>query len=182
MIIEKTAIKEVFVIKPKVYTDDRGFFMETFRADFLESQGLNYNFVQDNHSGSIKNVLRGVHYQIVRPQGKLIRVIKGEVFDVAVDLRRSSPTFAKWVGIILSSENHNMLWIPPGFGHGFYVISDWAEIIYKTTEYYSPDLDRTIVWNDPDLGISWPIQENMNPILSEKDKNGKLLKEADLYE
>lgn len=182
MKIYSTEIKEVLVIEPKIFRDDRGFFMETFRADNLKSHGINYNFIQDNHSGSKKNILRGLHYQIKKPQGKLVRVICGEIFDVAVDLRRSSKTFGKWVAEILSSENKKMLWIPPGFAHGFYVLNDWAEVIYKTTDYFAPEYDRSIIWNDPDIDIKWPIPNGLEPILSEKDKLGKRLKEAELFD
>jgi dTDP-4-dehydrorhamnose 3,5-epimerase len=182
MKIYSTEIKEVLIIEPKLFKDERGFFMETFRADTLKAHGVDYNFVQDNHSGSKKNILRGLHYQIRQPQGKLIRVVAGEIFDVAVDLRKSSKTFGKWVGIVLSAENKKMLWIPPGFGHGFYVLSDWAEVLYKTTDYYAPEYVRSIIWNDPDINIKWPIPDGLEPILSEKDKDGKHLKEAELFD
>ncbi len=172
----------VILIEPQVYNDERGFFLETFRVSLFKDNGINYDFVQENHSGSKKNVLRGLHYQVVKPQGKLVRVVKGEVFDVAVDLRRSSVTFGQWVSEVLSEDNKRILWIPPGFAHGFYVLSDWAEVIYKTTEYYSPEYERTIIWNDPDIGIKWPISDNVEPILSEKDKKGKYLKEAEVYD
>jgi len=178
----KTEIPDVIIIEPKVFKDDRGFFMESFRADLLADHGINFQFVQDNHSGSKRNILRGLHYQIKRPQGKLVRVIAGEIFDVAVDLRKSSKTFGKWVAAILSAENKKMLWIPPGFGHGFYVLSNWAEVIYKATDYYAPEYDRSIIWNDPDVGIKWPIPEGAEPILSEKDKSGKRLKEAEVFD
>jgi len=178
----KTEIPDVIIIEPKVFKDDRGFFMESFRADLLADHGINFQFVQDNHSGSKRNILRGLHYQIERPQGKLVRVVVGEIFDVAVDLRKSSKTFGKWIAAILSAENKRMLWIPPGFGHGFYVLSDWAEVIYKATDYYAPEYDRSIIWNDPDIGIKWPIPEGSEPILSEKDKSGKRLKEAEVFD
>jgi len=177
-----TKIKDVFIIEPKGYEDDRGFFMETFRANLLAENGINYQFVQDNHSGSKKNILRGLHYQIRHPQGKLVRAIRGEIFDVAVDLRRSSVTFGEWVGVTLSEVNKKMLWIPPGFAHGYYVLSDWAEIVYKATDYYAPESDRSIVWNDPDIAINWPIPSCTEPLLSEKDRLGKRLKEAEVFD
>jgi len=177
-----TEIKQVLIIEPKVYEDDRGFFMETFRANLLAENGIPYQFVQDNHSGSKKNILRGLHYQIRHPQGKLVRAIRGEIFDVAVDLRRSSVTFGEWVGVTLSEVNKKMLWIPPGFAHGYYVLSDWAEIVYKATDYYAPESDRSIVWNDPDIAINWPIPSCTEPLLSEKDRLGKRLKEAEVYD
>jgi len=177
-----TEIKEVIIIEPNVFQDDRGFFMETFRANLLAENGINYQFVQDNDSGSKKNILRGLHYQIRHPQGKLVRAIRGEIFDVAVDLRRSSVTFGEWVGVTLSEANKKMLWIPPGFAHGYYVLSDWAEIVYKATDYYAPESDRSIVWNDPDIAINWPIPSCTEPLLSEKDRLGKRLKEAEVFD
>jgi len=177
-----TEIKEVIIIEPDVFQDNRGFFMETFRANLLAENGINYQFVQDNHSGSKKNILRGLHYQIKNPQGKLVRAIRGQIFDVAVDLRRSSDTFGKWVSIILSEENKNIFWIPPGFAHGYYVLSDWAEIVYKATDYYAPEYDRSLLWNDPDLGIYWPIPSGIEPLLSQKDRNARRLKEAEVYD
>lgn len=177
-----TEIKEVIIIEPNVFQDDRGFFMETFRANLLADNGINYQFLQDNHSGSKKNILRGLHYQIRHPQGKLVRAIRGEIFDVAVDLRRSSVTFGQWVGVTLCEVNKKMLWIPPGFAHGYYVLSDWAEIVYKATDYYDPESDRSIVWNDPDIAINWPIPSCTEPLLSEKDRLGKRLKEAELFD
>ena len=177
-----TEIKQVLIIEPKVYEDERGFFMETFRANLLAENGIPYQFIQDNHSGSKKNILRGLHYQIRHPQGKLVRAIRGEIFDVAVDLRRSSVTFGQWVGVTLSEVNKKMLWIPPGFAHGYYVLSDWAEIVYKATDYYAPESDRSIVWNDPDIAINWPIPSCTEPLLSEKDRLGKRLKEAEVFD
>ncbi len=178
----KTGINGLLLIEPDVHRDDRGFFMETFRADLLAKNGINYQFVQDNHSGSKKNILRGLHYQIRNPQGKLVRAIRGEIFDVAVDLRRSSNTFGKWVSIILTEENKKIFWIPPGFAHGYYVLSDWAEIVYKATDYYAPEWDRSLLWNDPDIGIKWPIPTGAAPILSQKDRNARRLKEAEVYD
>ena len=177
-----TELPEVILVKPKMFKDDRGFFFEVFRKDKFDEAGINMEFVQDNHSGSQKGVLRGLHYQIQQAQGKLVRVVSGEIFDVAVDVRRSSPNFGKWTGEILSSENAHQLWVPPGFAHGFYVLSDWAEVTYKTTDYYAPQWDRTILWNDPEIGIEWPIAAGDIPSISQKDENGKPLKEADLFE
>lgn len=177
----KTKIPDVLIFEPKVFGDDRGFFYESFNGKaFLEATGHETQFVQDNHSKSAKNVLRGLHYQIQQPQGKLVRVAVGEVFDVAVDLRRHSEYFGQWVGVHLSAENKRQLWVPPGFGHGFLVLSDSAEFLYKTTDYYAPAYERSIVWNDPDLGIEWPIDED--PILSGKDLAGSKFKDADVFE
>ncbi len=174
------AIPDVMVIEPQIFGDDRGFFYESYNAKaFAEKTGVSLQFVQDNHSRSAKNVLRGLHYQIQQAQGKLVRVTAGEVFDVAVDLRRSSPTFGQWVGVHLSAANKHQLWVPPGFGHGFVVLSDYAEFLYKTTDYYAPQYDRSLRWDDPDIGIQWPISEA--PILSAKDQNAKLLREAEVY-
>jgi dTDP-4-dehydrorhamnose 3,5-epimerase len=176
-----TAIPEVLIIEPKVYGDERGFFFESFNHRlFIEKTGVERRFVQDNHSRSGKNVLRGLHYQIAQPQGKLVRVVVGQVFDVAVDLRRSSPTFGRWVGAVLSAENKRMIWIPEGFGHGFLVQSEFAEFLYKTTGYYAPEHERCILWSDPDLAIAWPLEGE--PRLSEKDKAGKLLQSAEVFE
>jgi len=175
-----TAIPEVLIIEPKVFGDERGFFFESFNQKlWQEKTGITSPFVQDNHSRSGKNVLRGLHYQIKQPQGKLVRVISGEVFDVAVDIRRNSPTFGAWAGEILSAENKRQLWIPPGFAHGFLVLSDTAEFLYKTTDYWAPEYERSIIWNDPDLAIAWPL-DGM-PILARKDSEGKLFKEAEVY-
>lgn len=177
-----TSIPEVILIEPDVYRDERGFFMETFQARRYALEGINLEFVQDNQSGSKKGTLRGMHYQIRQPQGKLVRAVVGEVFDVAVDLRRSSPTFAKWVGVHLSAENKLQLWIPPGFAHGFYVLSQWAEVAYKATDYYAPDYERTLLWCDPQVGIKWPIPRDFPPFLSTKDVSAAPLAEADTYE
>lgn len=176
-----TSIPEVLLIDPNVFGDSRGFFMETYRVDLSASVGIESNFVQDNHSGSRQGTLRGLHYQIKQAQGKLVRVVVGELFDVAVDIRRSSPTFGQWVGKIISAENRQQLWVPPGFAHGFYVLSEWAEIVYKATDYYSPEWDRSILWNDPDIGIEWPLLPDVELCLSDKDKQGKKLSEADLF-
>lgn len=156
--------------------------METFRAQEMACNGIPGPFVQDNQSGSQRGTLRGLHYQIHQPQGKLIRFVVGEVFDVAVDLRRNSPTFGKWVGLILSAENKKQFWIPAGFAHGFYVLSDWAEIVYKSTDYYAPEWERTVLWNDPALSINWPVAAGAVPILSTKDQQGKPFSEAEVFE
>lgn len=175
------AIPEILLIEPKVYEDPRGFFMETYRAEKYAAHGISQPFVQENHSRSQKGVLRGLHYQIRQAQGKLVRVVIGEIYDVAVDIRRSSPTFGQQVGIILSAQNRTQLWVPEGFAHGFYVLSDFAEVVYKTTDYYAPEWERSILWNDPQLGVAWPLGRSA-PTLSTKDLNGKLLKDAELFD
>jgi len=181
MRLVKTDIPEVLIIEPSVYGDDRGFFFESFNASrFQELTGINQVFVQDNHSKSAKNVLRGLHYQISQAQGKLVRVVAGEVFDVSVDIRRTSPTFGKWVGVHLSAENKRQAWIPEGFAHGFLVLSETAEFQYKTTDYYAPQHERSIAWNDPEIGIAWPL--NGEPVLSAKDKAAVKLNEAEIFE
>lgn len=181
MQIHTTEIPDVLIIEPKVFGDDRGFFYESFNArNFAELTGVTKPFVQDNHSKSAHNVLRGLHYQIQHPQGKLVRVVSGEVFDVAVDIRKNSPSFGRWVGVTLSAENKRQLWIPEGFAHGFVVIGDWAEFLYKTTDYYAPDYDRCILWNDPTIGIQWPIDSD--PVLSGKDMAGQLLEDAEVFD
>ncbi|HSF82397.1 MAG TPA: dTDP-4-dehydrorhamnose 3,5-epimerase [Anaerolineales bacterium] len=177
-----TTIPDVILIKLQVFGDERGFFMETYQAKLFADAGLPTNFVQDNHSRSRQGTLRGLHYQLRQPQGKLVRVVIGEVYDVAVDLRRSSPTFGCWEGIRLSAENKLQLWIPPGFAHGFHVLSEWAEIVYKATNFYAPEWERTLIWNDPQIGITWPIGDGQMPLLSAKDRQGKLLSEAQVYE
>ncbi|KRW61406.1 dTDP-4-dehydrorhamnose 3,5-epimerase [Pseudomonas sp. TTU2014-080ASC] len=175
-----TAIPEVFIIEPKVFGDERGFFFESFNAKAFEAAtGVKREFVQDNHSRSARGVLRGLHYQLQQAQGKLVRVTAGEVFDVAVDLRRSSPTFGQWVGEILSAENKRQLWVPEGFAHGFVVLSDYAEFLYKTTDYYAPEHERSIRWDDPDLAINWPFTEA--PQLSAKDQAAVSFKDADVF-
>ncbi len=181
MNIIKTEIPDVLIIEPKVFGDARGFFYESFNQKvWREKTGIDAVFVQDNHSRSAKNVLRGLHYQIRQPQGKLVRAIRGAVFDVAVDLRRKSPTFGRWVGTELSEENCRQLWIPVGFAHGFLVLSDVAEFLYKTTDYWAPEYERTISWNDPDLAVAWPLQGE--PVLSAKDAKGTAFKEAEVFE
>ncbi len=175
-----TPIPEVLIIEPQVFGDDRGFFLESYNhRRFQEKTGLDMEFVQDNHSRSIRNVLRGLHYQVKEVQGKLVRAVVGEILDVAVDLRQSSPTFGKSVGCILSATNKRQLWIPPGFGHGFVVFSEVAEVLYKATNYYAPEYDRAILWNDADLAIDWQLQGE--PILSAKDQNASPLKTAELF-
>lgn len=175
-----TALSEVLILEPKVFADARGFFFESFNAAaFNALTGLTRTFVQDNHSCSQYGVLRGLHYQIQNPQGKLVRVISGEVFDVAVDMRRSSPTFGRWEGVYLSAENRRQLWIPEGFAHGFLVLSESAEFLYKTTDYYAPQHERCVRWDDPELGIDWPLESS--PCLSAKDQQGMLLKQAECY-
>jgi len=177
-----TKIPDVLIIKPKVFEDPRGFFMETYREDRFIAGGITPKFVQENHSTSQRGVLRGLHYQIRQAQGKLMRAIVGEIFDVAVDIRRSSPTFGRWVGVTLSAENKLQLWIPPGFAHGFYVLSERAEVTYKVTDYYASEWDRSILWNDPQIGVEWPLLEGVETSLSNKDINAKPLTEAELFE
>lgn len=180
MKVSSLAIPEVLLIEPTVYGDERGFFFESFnQARFNEAVGAEVSFVQDNHSKSAKGVLRGLHYQIKQVQGKLVRVVEGEVFDVSVDLRRSSPTFGQWVGEILSADNRRQLYIPPGFAHGFVVLSDSAQFLYKTTDFYSPQYERAIIWNDPTVNVAWPIEAA--PTLSSKDAQAPLMKDADLF-
>ena len=177
-----TKIPEVLLIEPNVLGDERGYFMETYQEARFKDSGIDEKFVQDNHSGSVKGTLRGLHYQIEHSQGKLMRVVSGEVFDVAVDLRNSSPTFGHWVGNMLTSENKLQMWIPAGFAHGFYVLSDWADMIYKVTDFYAPEWDRTLLWNDPQIGIEWPLIEGAPLLLSNKDADGKPLQNAETYE
>lgn len=180
MIITPLAIPEVLRIEPRVFGDERGFFFESFRQDrFEEAVGRKVNFVQDNHSKSAHNVLRGLHYQLRQTQGKLVRVVAGSVFDVAVDLRRSSPTFGKWVGEVLSAENKVQLWVPEGFAHGFVVLSEFAEFVYKATDYYAPEHERCLAWNDPAIGIDWPVHQS--PIVSAKDDCGLRLATAETF-
>ena len=184
MNIIKTDIPDILIIEPRVFGDERGFFYESFNQKiWFEKTGMSTNFVQDNHSRSGRNVLRGMHYQISQPQGKLVRVISGAVFDVAVDIRKSSPYFGRWVGTELSEENRREMWIPEGFAHGFLVLSDFAEFLYKTTDYWNPEFERSIIWNDPAIGIKWPQSDskNVTPILSAKDNAGTLLTQAEVY-
>lgn len=182
MKIIPATIPEVLVIEPKVFGDARGFFLESFNQRiFNQITGLDVQFVQDNHSHSQQGVLRGLHYQIQQPQGKLVQVIRGAVFDVAVDIRRSSPTFGQWVGVTLTEENHHQLWIPPGFAHGFYVLSEYADFLYKTTDYYAPEFERCIAWNDKGIGIQWPFAGTMQPVISDKDRRGVALADAQVF-
>ncbi len=180
MNVLKTAIPGVLVLEPKVFGDARGFFLESYNEKGMAEAGIREHFVQDNHSFSAHNVLRGLHYQIRSPQGKLVRVIAGEIFDVAVDLRRSSPAFGKWHATALSGENNKMLWIPPGLAHGFLVCSETAHVLYKTTDYYAPQHERTLAWNDSALGIQWPLEGS--PVISAKDKEGLTLQQAETFE
>ena len=182
MEIIKTKISDVIALKPEVFEDERGFLMETFRADMIADMGIKTPFVQENHSRSQKGVLRGLHYQIRQVQGKLVRVVNGEIFDVAVDIRRESSTFGQWVGMHLDSENKLQLWVPPGFAHGFYVLSEWAEIVYKTTDYYAPSWERSLLWNDQELGIEWPLLNGNQPILSAKDLQASRFSEIELFD
>lgn len=180
MNILPTNIGDVLIIEPRIFADNRGFFYESYNeGGFTKETGVMTHFVQDNHSRSAHNVLRGLHYQIQQPQGKLVRVVVGTVFDVAVDLRKVSPTFGQWVGCLLSAENKWQLWVPPGFAHGFLVVSDCAEILYKTTDYYAPQYERCLQWNDPDLAIDWPL--TAHPVLSAKDQAGQPLKKAEVF-
>ena len=179
MKVVPTAIPDVFIVEPRVFGDARGFFMESWNARALADAGIDATFVQDNHSRSRRGVLRGLHYQVAHAQGKLVRVAAGEVFDVAVDLRRSSPTFGRWVGVTLSEDNKRMLWVPAGFAHGFLVRSDSADFLYKTTDYYHPEHERTLLWNDADVGIEWPLEGE--PLLAAKDAAGARLADAEVY-
>ncbi|MBJ7265751.1 dTDP-4-dehydrorhamnose 3,5-epimerase [Idiomarina abyssalis] len=178
MKVIETKIPDVKIIEPKVFGDERGFFMETWNEKAFCEAGIDTKFVQDNHSRSVKNTLRGLHYQIKQPQGKLVRVTRGEVFDVAVDLRQNSPTFGQWVGEYLSEENNRMLWVPPGFAHGFLVVSDTADFQYKCTDFYSPEYERTINWDDPSLSIEWGVTDKQQLLLSEKDRQGCSIEQA----
>ncbi|CAB3776322.1 dTDP-4-dehydrorhamnose 3,5-epimerase [Paraburkholderia caffeinitolerans] len=179
--LTRTALSDVMILEPKVFGDDRGFFFESFNAKTFEvATGLKREFVQDNHSRSARGVLRGLHYQVQHPQGKLVRVIAGEVFDVAVDIRKQSPTFGKWVGVTLSAENKRQLWVPEGFAHGFVVVSEHAEFLYKTTDYWYPEHERSLLWSDPDLAIEWPVDGQ--PQVAAKDAAGKRLSEAEVFE
>lgn len=178
---QRTKINDVFLLIPRVFGDHRGFFLETFRQSEFDAYYGHQDFVQDNHSGSRQGILRGLHYQIHQTQGKLVRAAVGEVFDVAVDIRKGSPTFGKWVGAVLTAENRHQLWIPPGFAHGYYVMSEWAEFLYKTTDYYAPEWERCILWNDPAIGIEWPLLEAILPTLSTKDAAAPILAEAEVF-
>lgn len=174
-------IRDVILITPKVFEDERGFFLESFREDRFAAAGITAKFVQDNHSASARGVLRGLHYQIQQAQGKLVRCVAGEIYDAVVDLRRSSPTFGRWVAVTLSARNKQMLWVPPGFAHGVYVLSERAELLYKTSDYYAPQHERSLLWNDPALAISWPLVDGAAPTLSKKDADGIPLSRAETY-
>lgn len=181
MKVIRTDIPEVLLLEPRVYQDERGFFLESYnRRTFREATGLEVDFVQDNQSFSVRNVLRGLHYQVRQAQGKLVEVMAGEIFDVAVDLRRRSPTFGNWVGVTITGGGHRMIWIPPGFAHGYIVLSEHAIVFYKTTDFYAPEHERTILWNDPALGIRWPLEGE--PIVSDKDRRGSAFRSADLFD
>lgn len=177
-----TALPGLILVKPKLFEDDRGFFFESYQRRAFADSGIQAEFVQDNHSRSGRGVLRGLHYQIQHPQGKLVRAIVGEIFDVAVDMRRPSPSFGQWYGVQLSADNKNQLWIPPGYAHGFYVMSEWAEVLYKATDYYAPQWERTLMWNDLTIGIQWPLTNGNSPTLSQKDADGAPLDKAELFD
>lgn len=181
MQFEPTAIPDVVLIRPKVFGDPRGFFFESWEERKFAAAGLDVKFVQDNQSRSARNILRGLHYQIQQTQGKLVRVVTGTVFDVAVDIRRSSPTFGRWVGVTLSEENHHMLWVPPGFAHGFLVLSESADFLYRCTDFYAPSHERTIQWNDPDLNVAWPLANGVEPVLSGKDAVAVRFRDAEYF-
>lgn len=181
MRFEPTALPDVLLLTPQVHGDQRGFFAETFRQDKFEAACGLYYFVQDNHSGSRRGILRGLHYQIRHAQGKLVRAVAGEIFDVAVDMRRGSPNFGRWAGVHLSAENKLQLWVPPGFAHGFYVLSEWAEVFYKATDYYAPEWERGLQWDDPAIGIQWPLPEGAAPLLSAKDEHNPGLADAETF-
>jgi dTDP-4-dehydrorhamnose 3,5-epimerase len=182
MNIISTAIADVKIFEPKVFGDDRGYFMETWNANAFRAAGVTADFVQDNQSRSAQRILRGLHYQVRQPQGKLVRVTSGQVYDVAVDLRRSSPSFGQHVGVVLSAENKRMFWVPPGFAHGFLVMSDSADFVYKCTDFYAPQFERSLLWNDPALAIDWPLKGDETPLLSAKDAAGVTLANADLFD
>ena len=181
MKVVNTSIPEVKIIETQVFGDERGFFMETFRASIMDELTGGKPFVQDNHSKSAQGILRGLHYQMQQTQGKLVRVVQGTVFDVAVDMRKNSATFGQWVGEVLSAENKKQLWVPEGFAHGFYVMTESAEFVYKCTDYYAPEFDRSLKWDDPEVGIDWPLVDGKQPLVSEKDENGKSFAEADTF-
>lgn len=182
MIFTPTKLPDVILVEPDVLGDNRGFFMETWHAEKFAAGGIVADFVQDNHSRSGQGILRGLHYQVKKPQGKLVRVLSGEVFDVALDLRKTSATFGQWVGMYLSAENKKMLWIPPGFAHGFYVISQQADFFYKCTDFYTPEYERSVRWDDPDLAIDWPLTDGKAPVLAPKDAAAAAFKDAEYYE
>lgn len=176
-----TQIPDVMLIRPDVFGDPRGYFFESWERRKFVAAGIDANFVQDNQSRSTRHILRGLHYQVEQPQGKLVRVVTGTVFDVAVDIRLSSPTFGRWVGVVLSEENHHMLWVPPGFAHGFVVLSEYAHFVYRCTDFWSPSHERSILWNDPDLNVSWPLPEGTEPVVSAKDAGGQRFRNAQYF-
>lgn len=182
MKFEKTPLEDVFLLKPNVFGDDRGFFQETWNEDTFREAGFDIRFVQDNHSRSAGGILRGMHYQTIQPQGKLVRVTAGAVYDVVIDLRRSSPTLGQWYGAELSAENHDMLWVPPGFAHGFYVISEFADFLYKCTDFYHPASEVSLAWDDPEVGIEWPLKGSEGPLLSGKDASGSAWGDIPLFD
>lgn len=181
MEFERSALPEVVLIRPRVFEDFRGYFLESWEQRKFAAAGIDARFVQDNHSRSVRHVVRGLHYQIEQPQGKLVRVVAGTVFDVVVDIRRRSPTFARWVAFTLSDRNHHMLWVPPGFAHGFLVLSDFADFLYRCTDFYAPAHERTILWSDPDLNVDWPLPAGVEPTLSPKDAAGARLRDAECF-
>jgi dTDP-4-dehydrorhamnose 3,5-epimerase len=181
MNFEPTAIADVVLIRPQVYGDERGFFLESWEERKFAAAGIGVRFVQDNHSRSSRNILRGLHYQIQQTQGKLVRVVSGSVFDVAVDIRRSSPTFGQWVGVTLSERNHHMLWVPPGFAHGFLVLSESADFLYRCTDFYAPAYERAIAWDDPELAVDWPLAEGVRPVLSPKDAAAPRFRDSECF-
>jgi dTDP-4-dehydrorhamnose 3,5-epimerase len=176
-----TPIPDLILIEPTVHGDERGFFMESYHEKQYIEAGITSRFVQDNHSGSRQGILRGLHFQIQQPQGKLLRVVMGEIYDVAVDLRKSSPTFKQWFGCCLSAQNKRQFWVPVGFAHGFYVLSEWAEVLYKTTDFYAPEYERSLIWNDPEIGVTWPLLPGTQPSLSNRDALGKPFSQIELY-
>lgn len=182
MKITPTAIPDVRLVEPQVFGDSRGFFFESYQGEKMAAGGIDETFVQDNHSGSERGTLRGLHYQTQQTQGKLVRAVAGTIFDVAVDIRRRSPTFGKWVGATLSADNKHELWVPAGFAHGFYVVSEWAEVVYKATDYYAPQWEVSIPWDDPELGIEWPLHDDQAPLLSAKDRAGVPFSQAPLFD
>jgi dTDP-4-dehydrorhamnose 3,5-epimerase len=182
MKVKSLEIPDLKLVQPDIHSDDRGFFFESHNSEAFKDVGIDADFVQDNHSGSKRNTLRGLHYQIKRSQGKLISVLSGEIYDVAVDLRISSSTFKKWVGRKMSAEHHEQLWIPVGFAHGFLVLSEWAEVQYKVTDFYAPEWERTLLWSDPAIGIIWPLENGEQPLLSEKDAAGTVFADVDLFD
>ena len=181
MIAEPTSLPGVMIVRAPVYSDSRGFFTEVFHEKQFAALGLPVSFVQDNHSHSARHILRGLHYQIKEPQGKLVRVVTGTVYDVAVDIRRGSRTFGKWVGVVLSAENHHMLWVPPGFAHGYLVLSDYADFLYKVTDFWAPTHERAIRWDDPEIGVAWPLPDGEQPVLSGKDAAAPGFRDAEVY-